>query len=93
MLALCFLAVLGGSRIAELAPFLGDLLTTILDTDPAPGVANMRVMQMRYRNSVCTIPFLDLVFEGETSIGTIGGGIYLRLGLSRSFVYFSRETV
>jgi hypothetical protein len=90
--------VLGGSRIAELAPFLGDHLTTILDTDPAPGVAIMRVMQMRYRNSVCTIPFSDLVFEGETfegetSIGAISGGIYLRLGLSRSFVYFSRETV
>jgi hypothetical protein len=41
--SLCFLTVLGGSRIAELAPFLGDLLTTILDTDPAPGVANMRI--------------------------------------------------
>jgi hypothetical protein len=53
----------------------------------------MGVMQMRYRNFLLGLPFLDLVFEGETSIGTIGGGIYLRLGLSRSFAYFSRETV
>jgi hypothetical protein len=72
---------------------LGDLLTTILVTDPAPGVANMRAMQMRYQNFLLGLPFLDLVFEGETSIGTISGGIYLRLGLSRSFAYFSRETV